>query len=109
LTEHFKRLQLEVLVSSPSHHLLLWCGRKRERKENHRKLSSPTFSIEGMRMVRFFDCCNLIKSWKPTTKSDWLFEEKWKCKITDEQLAEYYLIPKERECKHYEKRPKLVL
>jgi len=60
-------------------------------------------------MVQCFDCCNLIKSWKPTIKRDWLFEEKWKCKITDKQLLEYYLIQKERECKDYEKRPKLLL
>jgi len=60
-------------------------------------------------MVKCFNCCNLIKSWKPTTKSDWLFEEKWKCKATGQFLEKYYLIKKERECKHHEKRPKLVV
>ena len=70
---------------------------------------SLTSTKEGMTMVRCFDCCNLVKSWRPATKRDWLFEEKWKCKATSEFIAKYYLIKKERECKHYEKRPKLVL
>jgi len=52
---------------------------------------------------------NLIRSWKPTTKRDWLFEEQWKCKATSETFERYYLIEKERECKAYEKRLKLVL
>ena len=60
-------------------------------------------------MVRCFDCCNLIKSWKPTTKRDWLFEETWRCKVTGERVEQYYFKQKERDCKHYEKRPKLVL
>ena len=60
-------------------------------------------------MVRCFNCCNLIKSWKPTTKSDWLFEEKWKCRVSGEQFADYHLIHQERECKHYEKRPRIAL
>ena len=80
-------------------------GEKREKGES----PSPTSPTEGVSMVKCFDCCNLIKSWKPTTKSDWLFEEKWKCKVSGEQLVEYHLIHKEIECKHYEKRPKLVL
>ena len=62
----------------------------------------------GMRMVRCFDCCNLIKSWKPTTKRDWLFEETWRCKVTGERVEQYYFKQKERDCKHYEKRPNLV-
>jgi len=60
-------------------------------------------------MVRCFDCCKLIKSWKPTTQRDWLFEETWKCKVTGETVGKYLLVQKERECKYYEKRPKLVL
>jgi hypothetical protein len=60
-------------------------------------------------MVRCFDCCNLVKSWKPTAKPDWLFEEKWRCRVTGNLLEKYYLIEKERECIFYEKRPKLLL
>ncbi len=41
-------------------------------------------------MVRCFDCCNLIKSWKPKTKRDWLFEETWRCKVTGERVEQYY-------------------
>ena len=71
---------------------------------------SPTPSInEGQGLVRCFDCCNLIKSWIPTTKPEWLFEEGWKCKATGEFVERYYLIEKEKEFKHYEKRPKLTL
>lgn len=72
-------------------------------------VTSPISTKEGIRMVRCFDCCNLIKYWKPTAKLDWLFEEKWKCNVTDEQLVEYYLIEKERECPYYEKRPRLLI
>ncbi|MCW4052113.1 MAG: hypothetical protein NWE78_02740 [Candidatus Bathyarchaeota archaeon] len=60
-------------------------------------------------MVRCFGCSNLIRSWKPTTQRDWLFEEQWKCKVTGETVGKYHSSQKERECKHYEKRPKLVL
>jgi len=60
-------------------------------------------------MVRCFSCCNLIKSWKPTTQRDWLFEERWKCKATGETVGKYRFMRKERECKHYEKRLKLAL
>ncbi len=58
-------------------------------------------------MVRCFDRCNLIKSWKPKTKRDWLFEETWRCKVTGERVEQYYFKQKEREGKHYEKQPKL--
>ena len=70
---------------------------------------SPTSTKEGITMVRCFDCCKLIKSWRPTTKRDWLFEETWRCKVTGERVEQYYFKQKERDCKHYEKRPKLVL
>jgi len=38
-----------------------------------------------------------------------LFEEKWKCKSTDEVFEKHYLIKKERECPFYEKRPRLFM
>ena len=69
----------------------------------------PPLLTKGWKMVRCFDCCNLIKTWKPTTKRDWLFEEKWKCKVTGEVFGKYYLISKERECPFYEKRPRLSM
>lgn len=69
----------------------------------------PHLPKGGILMVKCSDCCNLVKSWKPTAKRDWLFEEQWKCKATDETFEKYYLIEKGRECKNYEKRPKLVL
>lgn len=87
----------------PSRYLLLGCGRP------YNFNGSPASAKEGISMAQCFDCCNLVRSWKPTVKTDWLFEETWKCEVTDEQLVEYYLIHAERECKHYEKRPKLVL
>jgi len=70
---------------------------------------SPTSTAVGIGMVRCFDCVNLMKSWRPTTKRDWLFEDKWACKVTSEIVEKYYLIQKERECKNYEKRSRLVL
>ncbi len=60
-------------------------------------------------MARCLDCCNLMKSWKPIVKSDWLFEERWKCNVTSEAFGKYYLIEKERECLFYEKRPRLLV
>jgi len=60
-------------------------------------------------MVRCLDCRNLIKSWKPTVKTDWMFEERWKCSVSSEAFGSYYLIEKERECFFYEKRPRLLI
>jgi hypothetical protein len=34
-------------------------------------------------------------SWKPTTKTDWLFEENWRCRVTGNLLEKHYLIKKE--------------
>lgn len=62
---------------------------------------SPTSTTEGMVMVRCLDCCNLVKAWIHTTKPDWLFDERWKCKATGELFEMYYLVEKERECRHY--------
>jgi len=42
-------------------------------------------------------------------KSDWLFEEKWECRVTCEVFEKYYLIEKERDCSFYEKRPRLLM
>jgi hypothetical protein len=54
-------------------------------------------------MVRCLDCCNLTKSWIPTSKPEWLFDEKWKCKITGTLFDMYYLVEKERYCNDYGK------
>jgi len=58
-------------------------------------------------MVKCLECCNLIKSWIPTTRPDWLFDERLKCKVTGEAFEMYYLVEKERECRHHERRPQL--
>ncbi len=72
-------------------------------------VTSPTSTTGRTAMVRCFDCCNLIRSWRPATRRDWLFEEQWKCKVTGEAVGKYHFRQRERECKHHEKRPKLVL
>ena len=106
--ESLKFLRVESPL--PEKTLEFHCGFGSGRFITSRLFLSPTLLLKkGMMMVRCFDCCNLIRSWKPTTKRDWLFEEKWKCKATSEAFEEYYLIEMERECKYYEKRPKLVL
>ena len=92
----------------PSQKVLKWEKRNRVTFDD-----SPNPPLRVLKkeqgMVRCFDCCNLIKSWRPTAKSDWLFEEKWKCKSTGEVFEKYYLIKTERECPFYEKRPRLLI
>ena len=82
-------------------------GEKREKGES----SKVTFSHLSHRGNKKWLDASTVVIWLSLgnlQKSDWLFEEKWKCKATDEQLVEYYLIHKERECRHYEKRPELA-
>jgi len=56
-------------------------------------------------MVRCLDCCNLVRSWIPTAKPEWLFDEMWKCRITGKLFEMYYLVEIERYCNDHGKQP----
>ena len=94
--ESFKWLQLEV--SSVIQAINISSSDVGETEKRVTFDDSPTPSInEETRIGRCFDCCNLINSWIPITKPEWLFEERWKSKATGEIVERYHVIEKERE------------